>query len=126
MQAQIIHPDPREEFYTDEGCYILESWNDPADPSLSIARARVRPGVSTRMHWLVATCERYLIISGTGRVQIADLPEAPVAAGDVVVIPPDAHQRITNTGADDLIFYALCTPRFTQTVYRDAAAPQDT
>ena len=29
------------EFLTPEGCHILESWNDAADPAASIARARV-------------------------------------------------------------------------------------
>jgi oxalate decarboxylase/phosphoglucose isomerase-like protein (cupin superfamily) len=28
-------------------------------------------------------------------------------------------QRITNTGAEDLVFLAICSPRFSQDVYED-------
>jgi oxalate decarboxylase/phosphoglucose isomerase-like protein (cupin superfamily) len=37
----------------------------------------------------------------------------------VVIIPPQCHQRITNIGTEDLIFYALCTPRFSNQIYED-------
>jgi hypothetical protein len=47
------------EFYTAEGCYINELSNIDADPEASIARARVRPGVTTRWHRVVGTTERY-------------------------------------------------------------------
>ena len=39
--------------------------------------------------------------------------------GDVVLIPPSCPQRITNTGSGDLIFLAICTPRFKQDAYED-------
>jgi oxalate decarboxylase/phosphoglucose isomerase-like protein (cupin superfamily) len=29
------------------------------------------------------------------------------------------RQRITNTGVDDLVFLAICSPRFSQDVYED-------
>ena len=35
-----------------------------------------------------------------------------VDEGDVVCIAPGAAQQITNTSNVDLIFLALCTPRF--------------
>jgi mannose-6-phosphate isomerase-like protein (cupin superfamily) len=41
-----------------------------------------------------------------------------VSAGDVVIIPPGARQRIANTGPADLRFLALCTPRFRPENYR--------
>jgi len=37
----------------------------------------------------------------------------------VVVIPPGIRQRIANTGAVDLIFLAVCTPRFMLASYED-------
>ena len=40
-----------------------------------------------------------------------------VKPGDVVIIPPMQRQRITNTGAGDLIFLAICNPRFTDACY---------
>ena len=37
----------------------------------------------------------------------------------MVLIPPGTRQRITNTGDADLIFLAVCTPRFTRVAYED-------
>ena len=115
-----------EEFYTPERCFIIELSNSTDDPDLSIARARVEPGITTRWHRLHGTGERYFILEGTGRVEIGDLPPRDVAAGDVVIIPPLTRQRITNTGASDLIFLALCTPRYQEGVYEDIdKSPED-
>ena len=58
-----------------------------------------------------------MIVSGAGRVEVGDLPAPHVTAGDVVLIPPGCRQRITNTGDDDLVFLAVCTPRFRQEAY---------
>jgi mannose-6-phosphate isomerase-like protein (cupin superfamily) len=108
-----------EEFYTPEGCYIIELSNTPDDPDASIARARVEPGKTTRWHRLRGTAERYVILSGEGRVEMGDHPPQGVATGDVVLIPPLCRQRVTNTGREDLIFLAVCTPRFLNEVYED-------
>jgi mannose-6-phosphate isomerase-like protein (cupin superfamily) len=107
------------EFYTPEKCYIIESSNTPDDPDVSVARARVEPGVTTRWHRLSGTSERYYIISGCGRAEVGDLPPQEVNAGDIVLIPPMCRQRITNIGSEDLIFLAICTPRFSNDVYED-------
>lgn len=119
MDPCIVRPDSAAELCTEERCSILESWNHPDDPQASIARARVRPGVTTRRHLLVGTQERYLIVQGEGVVRVGSLPPGPVGPGDVVVIPPGVSQQITNAGSEDLIFYAICTPRFTWANYRD-------
>ena len=107
------------EFYTPEKCHITELSNSADDPDLSIARARVEPGVTTRWHRLRGTGERYFILQGTGRVEIGDLPPQDVKVGDIVIIPAQSRQRITNTGPSDLIFLALCTPRFKESAYED-------
>lgn len=98
--------------YFVEGCYINELANSAQDPAVSIARARVERGVTTHWHQLSATTERYIILEGQGDVEVGDLPPQTVFADDVVLIPPDTRQRITNTGVRDLIFLAICTPRF--------------
>ncbi len=107
------------EFYTAEKCFITELSNSDDDPELSIARARVAAGVSTHWHRLKKTEERYSIISGQGLVEIGKLPPQQVTAGDTVLIPAMCKQRITNTGSDELIFLAICTPRFRQADYLD-------
>ena len=119
MRAHIHTPDPGDEFATDERCLILELLNTPADADVSIARARVAPGVTTRRHRLHGTAERYLILAGSGRVEIGNLPARDVKAGDVVSIPALCPQRIANVGDDDLVFLAVCTPRFRPEIYED-------
>ena len=109
----------RGEFYTDEGCFVLELSNRPDDPALSIARVRVLPGAITRWHRLQGTAERYVILEGKGLAEVGGMDPQEVSAGDVVLIPPWCPQRIANIGQGDLIFLALCTPRFTQEIYED-------
>lgn len=118
MQTAVIYPDEAQEFWFHEGCHILEISNREDDPDVSIARARVAPGATTHWHKLDGVGERYLITRGKGEVEVGSLKAMPVKSGDVVSIPPDTPQRIHNTGKDDLVFYAICTPRFTPACYR--------
>jgi len=119
MQEIIKKQNLKEEFYISENCYVTELSNSPDDPDVSIARARVEPGATTRRHCLRGTTERYFIISGRGLVEIGKLSPEEVSAGDVVLIPPMCSQRITNIGDEDLIFLAICSPRFVQDAYED-------
>jgi mannose-6-phosphate isomerase-like protein (cupin superfamily) len=116
VHATIIHPDPATELMTPERCSILESWNDRSDPAVSIARARVEPGVTTQLHSLDVD-ERYVIVQGRGVARIGDLLREDLAPGDVVVIPARTPQQITNSGSGDLVFYCVCSPRFTPEGY---------
>ncbi len=119
MKESIHKFNPDSEFYIEERCWITEQSNSESDPDLSIAQARVEPGITTRWHSLRGTLERYVIISGKGIMEVGDLAAQEVSTGDVVVIPPDIRQRITNTGDDDLLFLCICTPRFDDSVYQD-------
>jgi mannose-6-phosphate isomerase-like protein (cupin superfamily) len=119
MKPVIRRQDLGDEFYIAEGCHIIEVSNSADDPDASIARARLEPGKTTRWHRLAGTAERYVIVQGRGRVELGFLPPAEVSVGDVVLIPPMCRQRITNTGVDDLIFLAICTPRFSYDAYQD-------
>ncbi len=110
-------PSSREGFLTEERCTIVEIWNHPSDPEVSLARARVAPGVTTARHSL-SVDERYLIEAGLGRVEV-DGVETDVAPGDAVTIPRGATQRIRNLGSDDLVFLCVCTPRFEPACYQD-------
>jgi mannose-6-phosphate isomerase-like protein (cupin superfamily) len=108
-----------------EGCAITEWWNHPGDDDVSVARARVAPGDVTRWHRLRDTTERYLVLEGRGHAEVGDLTPTPVGPGDAVVIPPGQRQRIHNTGDTDLVFLAVCTPRFRDAVYEDLESPDD-
>jgi len=121
MRGKIVKTEAGSEYFTAEGCFILEMWNTPEDDVVSIARARVRPGVTTVLHRLNKTVERYIIMEGTGLVEVGDLLPCKVGAGDIVIIPPAIPQRITNTGDQDLIFLCICTPRFVPAEYETLA-----
>lgn len=120
MRPTIQHMNPAKEFKIPEGCYIIELTTATHDPEMSIAQARVEPTVTTQWHRLKGTVERYIIIAGEGIAEIGDLPPTIVKAGDVIVIPADCRQRITNTGKDDLIFWCVCTPPFQDDIYEIA------
>lgn len=117
--ARRSRPEPAEEVLTEERCHILETWNRADDPDLSVARARVEPGVTTRWHRLQGIVERYLIVSGRGLAEVEGMEPAPAQPGDLLYIPAGHAQRIRNTGSEDLVFYALCTPRFSAAAYQD-------
>ena len=80
-------------------------------------------GRTTRWHRLREAAERYVILAGAGNVEVGNLPAQRVAPGDVVLIPPDSRQRIANIGDADLVFLAICTPRFRPEVYEDLDSP---
>lgn len=130
----IIHSDESQEYYFEEGCYILELANSDMDAELSIARARVLPNTETKLHKLSNTIERYIILSGEGIVQLGkaepgktepgktdstELEERHVTSNDVVIIPSNCPQAIRNIGNDDLVFLVICTPRFIPENYSD-------
>ncbi len=115
MQPKIVRANQPLEYLTPERCYIAENHSDPA---VSIARATIKPGVTTKAHHLInGVQEIYIITSGTGKVTIGNLPPTEVTVGDVVIIPPLTSQKVTNTAETDLVFYCVCTPRFTEHCY---------
>lgn len=105
-----------EETWTRERCFISELLNSDAHPDVSIARARVEPGVTTELHSL-SVYEWYVIESGRGQMRIGDDEPFLVEPGDTVSIPKYCAQQITNRGSDDLLFVCVCAPRFLQESY---------
>ena len=119
MKPVVRRYDASHERITDERCHIIELSNEPGDPAVSIAQARVEAGVTTRWHRLHGIVERYVIVSGHGRVEVGEAPPCDVSPGDVVLIPAGVRQRIENAGNGDLVFLAVCTPRFRPEAYED-------
>ena len=76
LRSDIRRADESREVVTVERRSILELANDASDPDVSIAHARVRPGETTEWHWLEGIAERYVIVSGRGRVDISALVPA--------------------------------------------------
>ena len=117
MKSRVVKADSLTEFAIPEGCFVSELCNEPEDSSVSIALARVKTGTRTQSHYLDGVDERYLIIAGKGRVEVAGLSPTEVEAGDLVVIPAGKHQSIENVGNTDLLFYCICTPPFNPNCY---------
>lgn len=106
------------EVFTGERCFITELLNSEKSPDVSLALARVEPGVTTQLHRLDGVAERYIVRKGRATVEI-DGRRQRLGPGDQVLIAAGAAQRIANDGPDDLEFYCLCTPRFTPACYVD-------
>jgi mannose-6-phosphate isomerase-like protein (cupin superfamily) len=120
MLPRIVKAKSLTEQLTPECCFIYENWGESTgDEAVSIARARVEPGVTTKAHHLEGTQEIYIIIRGKGQVHVGNLEPTEAAEGDVVVIPPGVSQKITNIGKTDLVFYCICTPAFRVECYRN-------
>lgn len=116
MQPRIVKADSLKEIMTPERCSIAENYSSE---KVSVARATVKPKVTTVAHHLIGVDEIYLITKGKGEVNVEGLEPAKVGVGDVVFIPAGASQRITNIGKTDLVFYCICTPKFTADCYVD-------
>ena len=119
MKTHIKLAATAQEYYFKEGCFITELNNSEHDPEASIAQARLEPGKTTRWHALRYTTERYLILSGVGLVEVGDLAATEVTAGGCVIIAAGDRQRIKNIGEQDLVFLAICSPRFKAQNYVD-------
>ena len=119
MRSGVRRLDPSREYLSAERCHILELSNSPDDGAVSIARARVEPGVATRWHRLAGIEERYVIFEGSGSVEVGSAAAQMVTAGDVVWISAGERQRIRNVGTGDLVFIAICTPRYVDAAYED-------
>lgn len=107
----VYKTDPENEVWTEERCFITEILNETDVPGMSIAQARVEPGVTTELHRL-SVDEVYYILSGVGIIEINERHRARISVGDAVRIQSGFSQKITNPSDQDLIFLCICHPRF--------------
>lgn len=104
---------PETEFGIEEGAFIVEMLGVVHDPACSIAQARVPPGVTTALHRVRDTVERYIITRGEGEVFVGGRAPQRVRPMDVVWIGKNEAQKIRNTSTEtDLVFLCVCTPGF--------------
>jgi hypothetical protein len=62
VKPRIVKDGSIREFLTPERCFISEIWGSIENQKVSIARAVVKPGVSTVAHHLEGVDEIYLIV----------------------------------------------------------------
>lgn len=87
---------------------LLHPAKQPINLRYSLAYAIVRPGHTSGLHSLT-TSEVYYLLEGTGLMTI-DGETAKVKPGDCIYIPPNAKQKIKNTGKGNLVFLCIVDP----------------
>jgi mannose-6-phosphate isomerase-like protein (cupin superfamily) len=76
----------------------------------SLAEAVLESGQATRRHYHGVTEEIYVILDGSGEMEVAG-ERASVGAGDAVLIPPRAWHQI-RASEDGLRFLCCCAPAY--------------
>jgi mannose-6-phosphate isomerase-like protein (cupin superfamily) len=101
------------QFTTKDGSQIREllAHRNSGIYNQSLAEARVGPGVTTALHFHCRAEEIYYILSGSGRMRLAE-EWREVGPGDAIAIPPGEAHQITNTGASELVFLCCCAPGY--------------
>lgn len=94
-------------FVTKDGSTIREYLHTARQ---SLAEASLAPGQSTRRHHHAASEEIYLIVEGSGRLEI-DGETRDVGPGDAILIPPGAWHELT-AGNDGARLLCCCVPAY--------------
>ena len=76
----------------------------------SLAEATLAPASGTRRHYHASTEEIYVVLAGTGRMEV-DGDERDVGPGDAVLIPAGAWHEI-RAGGKELRFLCCCAPQY--------------
>jgi mannose-6-phosphate isomerase-like protein (cupin superfamily) len=111
--VQTVRLEDREPFVTADGSTIREIAGVPSGNSInqSLAEATVPPGGETQEHFHRETEEIYHFVAGSGRMRLGP-QEAPVRAGDSVVIAPGVPHKLWNTGGEPLVLLCCCAPPY--------------
>lgn len=76
----------------------------------SLAEAELEPGQATKRHYHARTEELYVLLQGTGQMEV-DGERAGVGPGDAILIPPGARHQI-HAGDTRLRFLCCCAPPY--------------
>lgn len=76
----------------------------------SLAEATLAPAQGTRRHYHAETEEIYVLLAGSGEMEVEG-EQAEVHAGDAVLIPPGAWHQIRAAGGE-LRFLCCCAPAY--------------
>jgi mannose-6-phosphate isomerase-like protein (cupin superfamily) len=108
-----VRLEDREPFVTADGSTIREIAGVPSGNAInqSLAEATVPPGEETAEHFHRASEEIYHFVAGEGRMRLGP-QEAPVRAGDTVVIAPGIPHKLWNTGEEPLVLLCCCAPPY--------------
>jgi mannose-6-phosphate isomerase-like protein (cupin superfamily) len=76
----------------------------------SLAEAELEPGQATKRHYHARTEELYVVLAGTGEMEV-DEERAGVGPGDAILVPPGARHQI-RAGGTRLRFLCCCAPPY--------------
>jgi mannose-6-phosphate isomerase-like protein (cupin superfamily) len=110
---EVFRAEQRAPFITLDGSEIRELAGVPTGNSAnqSLAQATVPPGAATERHYHRTSEEIYLFTAGAGRMSLG-AEEAPVRAGDCVVIAPGIEHQLFNDGPEPLVLLCCCAPPY--------------
>lgn len=77
----------------------------------SLAEATLDPGARTRRHYHARAEEIYVVLAGSGRMEI-DGDERKVRPGDAILIPAGAWHEIAAGEKAELRFLCCCSPPY--------------
>jgi mannose-6-phosphate isomerase-like protein (cupin superfamily) len=77
----------------------------------SLAEATLASGQATRRHYHGVTEEIYVLLEGSGEVEV-DGERTSVAPGDAILIPPRAWHQIRAAAEGELRFLCCCAPAY--------------
>ncbi len=77
----------------------------------SMAEATLGPGRATRRHYHGITEEIYVVLQGSGEIEV-DGERGFVGAGDAVLIPARAWHQIRAAEGSELRFLCCCAPAY--------------
>ena len=83
---------------------------DAGAANQSLAEAWLEPGQATERHYHARTEELYVLLDGTGEMEVEGDRRA-VGPGDAVLIPPGAWHQI-RAGAEPVRFLCCCAPPY--------------
>ncbi len=109
----IVNRTDAQPFITKDGSEIREllAYRNSAIRNQSLAEATIAVGASTQEHYHPQSEEIYYILRGAGRMKLdGELRE--VGPFDAIAIPPGAHHKIWNTGAEPLVLLCCCAPAY--------------
>jgi mannose-6-phosphate isomerase-like protein (cupin superfamily) len=94
-------------FVTKDGSTIREYHHTSAQ---SLAEASLEPGAATHRHYHARSEEIYLVVEGSGLLEV-DAETREVTAGDAIVIPPGSWHKLTAHGTGVRLL-CCCVPPY--------------
>jgi mannose-6-phosphate isomerase-like protein (cupin superfamily) len=106
--VKLASPDRVEAFVTKDGSTIRELHHTEVQ---SLAEATLEPGQATQRHYHARTEEIYVVVKGSGLLEV-DGETQTIRPGDAVLIPPGAWHELENTGTSELRILCCCAPPY--------------